>query len=373
MRTVLTVIGTRPEAIKMAPVINALKQAGWCRCVVVASAQHRQLLDQVLELFGIKADDDLDLMREGQSLAQLTSNLFSALDRVLDEHSPDLVLAQGDTTTAMASAVVSFYRRIPFAHVEAGLRTGDLYNPFPEEFNRVVAGRVAMLHFAPTEASRQALKVEGVRDDQILVTGNTVVDALLTIAAKPLRVPIDIPNDGRVILLTAHRRESFGQPLANIFKAVSRLVTDFPDLHVIYPVHPNPNVREMASSMLRGHDRIHLLAPLNYSNLVACLKRSHFVLTDSGGIQEEAPALGKPVLVLRNETERPEGIQAGVAKLVGTNEQAIYGAAVTLLTDHGSYAAMARAVSPYGDGRAAARIVESLASLFDTLPARAVA
>jgi UDP-N-acetylglucosamine 2-epimerase (non-hydrolysing) len=373
MRTVLAVIGTRPEAIKMAPVVGALKRAEWCRCVVVASAQHRQLLDQVLELFGIKVDEDLDLMQEGQSLAELTSRLFTALDQVLEGHSPDMVLAQGDTTTAMASAVVAFYRQIPFAHVEAGLRTGNLYNPFPEEFNRVVAGRVATLHFAPTEGARLALQLEGVRKEQILVTGNTIVDALLSIASRPLRMPVDIPNAERAILLTAHRRESFGQPIASIFKAVARLVDDFPDLHVIYPVHPNPNVRDAAISMLRGNDRVHLLAPLDYSGFVACLKRCDLVLTDSGGIQEEAPALGKPVLVLRNETERPEGIEAGVAKLVGTNEQAIYTAARTLLTDQASYAAMARAMSPYGDGQAAARIVESLAKYFNAMPTRAVA
>lgn len=361
MKKILTVIGTRPEAIKMAPVIAALQQVDRCRTVVVASAQHRHLLDQVLDLFSIRADDDLNVMRDGQSLAQLTSALFTGLDAMLEKHRPDLVLAQGDTTTAMVAAVTAFYRRIPFGHIEAGLRTGDLENPFPEEFNRIVAGRVASFHFAPTQGASEALKAEGVPASRILVTGNTVIDALLLVARSNPPMPIEIPKGRRLVLMTAHRRESFGAPLASVFMAVRRLTAEFQDLHVVYPVHPNPNVRTMARDMLVGLERVHLVEPLDYGSLVACLKHCHFVMTDSGGLQEEAPALGKPVLVLRTETERPEGVTAGVARLVGTDEDTLLSEARKLLNDAGEFRKMARSVSPYGDGRAAARIVTAIA------------
>jgi UDP-N-acetylglucosamine 2-epimerase (non-hydrolysing) len=361
MLNVTAIVGTRPEAIKMAPVIKALHAAPWCCCSVVATAQHRELLDRVFDLFDIGVDVDLDLMREGQSLAGLSSRLFDKLDAVYRKHRADLVLAQGDTTTVMVAAMVAFYHRIPFGHVEAGLRTGDLYNPFPEELNRIVAGRVASLHFAPTETARAALLREGISSDSIWITGNTVVDALLDVASRPLDLPISIPAGRRVILMTAHRRENFGKPLMRIFSAVRRLTESYPDLEIVYPVHPNPNVKTVAYEMLSGVSRVHLLEPLDYASLVALLKRSTLVLTDSGGIQEEAPALGKPVLVLREETERPEAVEAGVAKLTGTQEDTIIAEVGRLLEDPVAYAAMARSVSPYGDGRAAVRIVKAIA------------
>jgi UDP-N-acetylglucosamine 2-epimerase (non-hydrolysing) len=364
MLRVAAVIGTRPEAIKMAPVISALKATAWCDCRVIATAQHRDLLDRVFDLFDVRVDVDLDIMRERQSLSQLTSHLFERLDAVLAQDRPHLVLAQGDTTTVMVAGVVAFYRRIPFGHVEAGLRTGDLNSPFPEELNRIVAGRVAALHFAPTETARAALLREGVAGETIFVTGNTVVDALLAVASRPLELPIALPEEHRIILMTAHRRENFGKPMARIFRAVKRLAECFADVEVVYPVHPNPDVETMAYDMLSGVPRIHLLEPLDYGSLVAVLKRSTLVLTDSGGIQEEAPALGKPVLVMRDETERPEALEAGVAKLTGTQEAAIVRDASLLLSNPRAYQLMSRAISPYGDGRAASRIATIVAEHF---------
>lgn len=366
MLRVAAIVGTRPEAIKMAPVIKALQHASWCECVTVATAQHRHLLDQVLELFGIGVDIDLDIMRDGQTLASLTSRLFDRLDAVWEQTKPRLILGQGDTTTAMAAAVTAFYRRIPFGHVEAGLRTGALLNPFPEEFNRIVAGRVAALHFAPTQTAEDALLREGVRPQDIFVTGNTVVDALLDVARSPVELPVKVSSNNRLVLMTAHRRENFGEPMARIFRAVRRIIHDYRDVEIIYPVHPNPNVRGMAYEMLGSLPRMHLLPPLDYQALVACLKRCTLVLTDSGGIQEEAPALAKPVLVMREETERPEAVIAGVARLVGTQEDCIYHEVVRLLTDESAYRVMARAISPYGDGQAASRIVGIISQQFAT-------
>jgi UDP-N-acetylglucosamine 2-epimerase (non-hydrolysing) len=354
---VAAVVGTRPEAIKMAPVIKALQAADWCKCIVVATAQHRQMLDQVLELFGIKVDIDLDVMCERQTLPLLTSRLFERLDGVYVEHKPDLVLAQGDTTTVMVAAMTAFYHRIPFGHVEAGLRTGDPQNPFPEEMNRVVAGRLAALHFAPTSTAADALRREGVPEADIAVTGNTVIDALLEVAAKSHDLPLTLPRGQRVILLTAHRRENFGAPYERILAAVNRLIARYPDIEVVYPLHPNPNVKTMAHQRLGRTHRVHLLQPLDYHHLVAVMKASTLVLTDSGGIQEEAPALGKPVLVLREETERPEAVEAGVAKLVGTDEDAIVSETARLLDEESAYRHMAQSISPYGDGKAASRIV----------------
>ena len=361
---VAAVVGTRPEAIKMAPVIRALKSSRWCDCLVVGTAQHRELLDQALELFGISIDVDLNIMREGQSLSSLTARLFERLDGVFAEHKPDVILAQGDTTTVMVASIVAFYQGVPFGHVEAGLRTGDLHNPFPEEFNRIVAGTLATMHFAPTETAQKALLSEGLAEETIFVTGNTVVDALLDVASRPLQLPLPIPEDHRLILMTAHRRENFGRPMENIFRAVQRLVERYPDVEVIYPVHPNPNVKATAHAMLSGVPRVHLLEPLDYLSLVAVLKRSVLVLTDSGGIQEEAPALAKPVLVMRIETERPEAVEAGVAKLIGTQEDMIVSEVGRLLDSPVAYNAMARSVSPYGDGKAAARIVRIIAERF---------
>ncbi|MBA2125580.1 UDP-N-acetylglucosamine 2-epimerase (non-hydrolyzing) [Hyphomicrobium methylovorum] len=354
---VAAVVGTRPEAIKMAPVIKALQSANWCECIVVATAQHRQMLDQVLDLFGIKVDIDLDVMRERQSLPALTARLFESLDAAFQKQKLDLVLAQGDTTTVMVAAMIAFYHRIPFGHVEAGLRTGDLNNPFPEEMNRVVASRLAALHFTPTKKAADALLREGVREADIIVTGNTVIDALLEVAKRAPDLPMTLPAGQRLILLTAHRRENFGAPNERIFSAINRLIKRHPDIEVIYPVHSNPNVKRIAHERLGSTPRVHLRDPLDYNQLVAVMKASVLILTDSGGIQEEAPALGKPVLVLREQTERPEAVEAGVAKLVGTDEDTIVDETTRLLEDETAYRAMAQAISPYGDGKAAGRIV----------------
>ncbi|KGI78504.1 non-hydrolyzing UDP-N-acetylglucosamine 2-epimerase [Oleiagrimonas soli] len=356
----LCIVGTRPEGIKMAPVIKALKQASWARVTVLATAQHRDLLDQVLSLFDIRPDMDLNIMKDNQSLSELTSRLLTRLDEAFAELRPDIVLAQGDTTTVMTAALAAFYRRIPFGHVEAGLRTHDMANPFPEEMNRLVAGHLARWHFVPTQRSRANLLREGIDERAIHVTGNTVIDALLEIAEKewPLDVPLD--DARRLVLVTAHRRENFGAPLREICKAILRLVDHHEDIEVLYPVHPNPNVRAVVAELLSGHSRIHLVDPLEYAPFVEAQKRAHLILTDSGGVQEEAPALGKPVLVMRVETERPEAVEEGVVRLVGTDEDEIFTQASRLLSDAQAHAAMARGVSPYGDGHAASRIADIL-------------
>ena len=357
MKTVLCVVGTRPEAIKMAPVILALRSEPWARVRVVATAQHRQMLDQVLGLFAITPDVDLDLMRPDQDLADLTARMLVALDATLSAERPDVVLAQGDTTTVLATGIASFYRRVPFGHVEAGLRTGDLGNPFPEEMNRTLASRLARVHFAPTAAARASLVNEGIDDKAIHVTGNTVIDALLQVAERD--VPIGVPLDPRkrLVLVTAHRRESFGAPLRAAFGALRTLAARNADVQILYPVHPNPNVSGPAREILGGQPGIVLCEPLEYGPFVSAMKRASFVITDSGGVQEEAPALGKPVLVLREETERPEAVAEGVVKLVGTSAERILAEAQRLLDDGDAYRAMARGVSPYGDGHAAERIV----------------
>lgn len=362
--TILCVIGTRPEAIKMAPIILALKQTPWARLRVLATAQHREMLDESLLIFGIRPDIDLNIMRPTQSLPELTTRLLTALDKVMEDEAPDVVFAQGDTTTVLATAMASFYRRIPFCHVEAGLRTHDFNNPFPEEMNRVLAGHLAQLHFAPTEQAKSNLLKEGVRAERIFVTGNTVIDALLSVAARNTELDIKVPAGKRLILLTAHRRENFGAPLEEIFNAVQTLAERYPELHFVYPVHPNPHVAEPAKIRLGNIPGITLCQPLGYAQLVALMKHSWLVLTDSGGLQEEAPALGKPVLVLRDETERPEAVQAGVAKLVGAHHHSIVAAVEQLLNDGVRYQSMAQGISPYGDGHAATRIVKILQSHF---------
>ena len=359
---VLCVVGTRPEAIKMAPVILALRQQPGIDCRVLATAQHRQMLDQVLDFFHITPDIDLDLMRPNQNLAELTSRLMSTLDGVLAEEAPDVVLAQGDTTTVMTVALACFYRRIPFGHVEAGLRTGDMDNPFPEEANRVIASRLARWHFAPTAGSRDNLLKEGVPADDVYVTGNTVIDALLATAARPdARLPVAIAEDRPLVLVTAHRRENFGEPFRQICRAVEKLARAYPGTAFLYPVHPNPNVRDVAHRMLGDLRNVFLCPPMDYAPFVAAMKRAHFIISDSGGVQEEAPALGKPVLVLRDETERPEAVEEGVVKLVGPHCDAIVEQASRLMDDQAAYRSMARGVSPYGDGKASARIVEVIA------------
>jgi UDP-N-acetylglucosamine 2-epimerase (non-hydrolysing) len=363
---VLTIVGTRPEAIKMAPVILALqRRSERFESRVCATAQHRQMLDQVLGLFDIRPQYDLNLMRDNQSLAEITASVFTGIDRVLRDEKPDWVLVQGDTTTVMATALTAYYHKIHIGHVEAGLRTHDKYQPFPEEINRKVAGAVADAHFAPTRLARENLLAEGVPADTIQVTGNPVVDALLLAAQRPFDMghsPLaGLPADLRWVLVTAHRRESFGAPLEQICEAIRDLAERFRgDVHFLYPVHLNPNVGEPVRRLLGNIPNITLLPPLDYLPMVNALKRSELVLTDSGGLQEEAPALGKPVLVLREVTERPEGIEAGTARLVGTDRQKIIDAATRLLTQPVEYEKMAHSVNPYGDGHAAERIVDWL-------------
>lgn len=359
-RQILCVVGTRPEAIKMAPVILALKNTSWANVRVLATAQHRQMLDQVLAFFGITPDIDLNMMRPNQSLTTLTARLLLELDEVLQSERPDVVLVQGDTTTVMTVALACFYHRIPIGHVEAGLRTGDIHNPFPEEANRVIAGRLARWHFAPTQTSRENLVREGFPDCHVHVTGNTVIDALLMTAAKDLDIGEVLNENRRLVLVTSHRRENFGDPFREICRALKTLAKNNPDIEILYPVHPNPNVHDVAHNMLGDVPNVKLCAPLDYAPFIGALKRAYLVISDSGGVQEEAPALGKPVLVLRDETERPEAVEMGVVKLVGPHEDRIVAEAQRLLDDPGAYAAMARGVSPYGDGKAASRIVEIL-------------
>jgi UDP-N-acetylglucosamine 2-epimerase (non-hydrolysing) len=359
-KKILCVIGTRPEAIKMAPVILALQKEEWADVRVLATAQHRGLLDQVLSLFSIKPDVDLNIMQPNQTLSELTARLLQRLDEVLTREAPDAVIAQGDTTTVMTVALACFYQHIPFGHVEAGLRTGDLNNPFPEEMNRIVAGRLSRWHFAPTQLAQQNLLDEAIDPNTIHMTGNTVIDALLDVADRCDEHQPEVSSDKRLLLVTAHRRENFGQPFEHICQALKTLADTREDVELLYPVHPNPNVLEVAHRVLGEHPRIRLVSPLDYLPFVAAMRRAYLILSDSGGVQEEAPALGKPVLVLRNETERPEAVAEGVVKLVGPNEQAIVDQVNHLLDDQKAYKAMARGVSPYGDGHAAERIVSIL-------------
>lgn len=363
-KKILCTVGTRPEAIKMAPVILALKKEPWANVRILATAQHRNMLDQVNAFFGIEPDIDLDIMRPNQTLTTLTARLLLELDNVLQAEKPDVVLVQGDTTTVMSVAMACFYHRIPIGHVEAGLRTWDMENPFPEEANRVITGKLARWHFAPTEGSRQNLLREGVQDSDILVTGNTVIDALLMTAAKDIEVGIDIDANKRLVLVTSHRRENFGQPFRNICQALHTLAKNNPDVQFLYPVHPNPNVKDVAHEMLGSISNILLCDPLDYAPFVAAMKRAYLIISDSGGVQEEAPALGKPVLVLRDETERPEAVDQGVVKLVGPNYERIVTEAQRLLDDELAYREMARGISPYGDGLAAGRIVKTLREHF---------
>ena len=361
---ILCVVGTRPEAVKMAPVIMALRDSGRFDCRILATAQHRQMLDQVLAFFGLQPDVDLDIMRPNQTLPELTARLLVALDGVLATEQPAAVLAQGDTTTVMAVALACFYRRIPFGHVEAGLRTGDLHYPFPEEANRVIAGRLAQWHFAPTRSSRDNLAREGIADADIFVTGNTVIDALLMTANRDVPIGVELPPGKRLVLVTAHRRENFGEPFRQVCAALRTLAERNPDVGFLYPVHPNPNVKDVAHTVLSGLPNFRLCEPLDYAPFVTAMKQAFFIISDSGGVQEEAPALGKPVLVLRDETERPEAVDEGVVKLVGPRQEAIVREAQQLLDDPAAYRAMARGVSPYGDGKASGRIVQVLLDHF---------
>jgi len=364
---VMTVLGTRPEAIKMAPVIKSLMNySEEVKSVVCVTAQHREMLDQVLKIFGIVPDYDLNLMKPNQSLSLLTANLLTALDEVITFEKPDWVLVQGDTTTAMVASLVAYYHRIKLGHVEAGLRTNDKFQPFPEEINRRIADILADAYFAPTQNSRMNLLKEGIRSESIVVTGNTVIDALMMIsrrvAGRPLdsRISTSIKNK-LLILVTVHRRESFGEPLENICKALARIALSYQEkIQIVYPVHLNPNVRKTVYETLSGIPNISLIEPVNYEELVGLMSSSYLILTDSGGIQEEAPSLHKPVLVLREMTERPEAIEAGAAKLIGTDADRIYSETMRLIEEPKSYHRMASAINPYGDGQASQRIVQFL-------------
>lgn len=364
MKKILCVVGTRPEAIKMAPVILALKNEPWANVRVLATAQHRHMLDQVLRFFSIEPDIDLDIMRPNQALTTLTARLLLDLDDVLQANKPDVVLVQGDTTTVMAVSLTCFYHRIHIGHVEAGLRTWNIQTPFPEEMNRVITGRLARWHFAPTEGSRQNLLREGIADKDIVVTGNTVIDALLMTASMDLNIGIELEMSKRLILVTAHRRENFGKPFLNVCRALRTLAERNINIQILYPVHPNPNVKDVAYEMLGSCKNIILCEPLDYAPFIAAMKRAYFIISDSGGVQEEAPALGKPVLVLRDESERPEAVVLGVVKLVGTNYERIVNEAQVLLDDASAYNLMARGISPYGDGKGSERIVTVLRQYF---------
>ncbi len=362
---VLSVIGTRPEAVKMAPVVQRLRHTTGIESIVCVTAQHREMLDQVLNLFDILPDIDLDLMKPNQSLAEITAAIFTHLDPVIKQVKPDWILSQGDTSTVMATALLAYYNRVKFGHVEAGLRTGEKFQPFPEEINRMVAGIAADLHFAPTEWSKQNLLKENVPAERIVVTGNPVIDALRQVAEKPAPAEVEALmqklGNSRLVLVTAHRRENFGRPLENICAALKSLAESCTgQIHIVYPVHLNPNVQETVYPRLSGIPNITLLPPLDYLPMVHLMKRAALVLTDSGGIQEEAPGFGVPVLVLRAATERPEGIAAGTVKMVGTDTETILRESSNLLDNPAEHAKMARAVNPYGDGHAAERIVESI-------------
>ncbi|MBO4898031.1 MAG: UDP-N-acetylglucosamine 2-epimerase (non-hydrolyzing) [Clostridia bacterium] len=367
--TVMTVFGTRPEAIKMAPLVKELEKCDKIKSVVCVTAQHRQMLDQVLELFKITPDYDLDIMKERQTLAGITTRALDGLDKVMAEVKPDIVLVHGDTTTTFAGSVAAFYNGAKVGHVEAGLRTYDKWSPFPEEMNRRLTGAIADLHFSPTIRNKNNLMRENVSEESIFITGNTVIDALKTTVYdnytfnnKELE---NILNSGkRIILMTAHRRENLGEPLYNITRAVRRVADQFTDTEVIYPVHLNPAVRSVANEVLGGHDRIHLIDPLEAGDMHNAMARSYLIMTDSGGLQEEAPSLGKPVLVLRRETERPEAVEAGTVRLAGTEEDVIFQMADELLSDKAEYDKMAKAVNPYGDGNACKRIVNAILYTF---------
>ncbi|MEB3288188.1 MAG: UDP-N-acetylglucosamine 2-epimerase (non-hydrolyzing) [Vampirovibrionales bacterium] len=362
---VLSVFGTRPEAIKMAPVVLALAKEGESfESRVCVTAQHRQMLDQVLHLFGIQPDYDLDLMAPNQDLFHITTRVLNGMKDVLDDFSPDVVLVHGDTTTTMATSLAAFYKKIPIGHVEAGLRTWNKYYPFPEEINRVVTDSVTTLYFAPTEGSKSNLLKAGVDSKHIYLTGNTVIDALFYTLKKIEEhqdpSPVSLDSSKRLVLVTMHRRENFGKPLQDICKALKEIVESHDDVEMVIPVHPNPNVRETVHQLLGNLKNVHLIEPLDYEPFCHLMQHAHLILTDSGGIQEEAPSLKKPVLVLRDETERPEAVEMGTVQLVGSDYQRVLTTANRLLDDKVAYDAMAKAVNPYGDGKAAERIVEAL-------------
>lgn len=362
---VACVIGTRPEVIKMAPVIAAIRASGTMEPFVVCTAQHRQLLDDMLTIFNITPDVDMNIMQHNQSLATLTGNLFTNMEKLFLKEKFDAVIAQGDTTTTMVASQIAFYHRIPYGHVEAGLRSYDLYHPFPEEMNRVFVSQVATWHFVPTAGEKENLLKERVPDKNIFITGNTVIDALYLIAKRNTPLPESIPAAKRMILMTLHRRESFGKPIQDIFAAVKLLVEKFPDIQIVYPVHPNPNVHDTAVNMLGKVPGVTLIDPQPYDVFVSLMNHAYFMMSDSGGIQEEAPALNKPVIVLRDVTERPLVIELGLGKLVGTDKDRIVEVTSELLTNQDSYNSMRKGISPYGDGHAAQRIVDVMDAYFN--------
>ena len=361
---VMTIFGTRPEAVKMAPLVKELESRPEIQSICCITAQHREMLDDVLKLFDITPDYDLNIMQANQSLYTITSKCLLGLEEVFSQEKPDLVLVHGDTSTTFSGALAAFYQKISVGHVEAGLRTWDKYSPWPEEMNRTLVGDMAELHFAPTKANKENLLNEGIREG-IFITGNTVIDALKTTVREDYVFRTQLLNEldytgKKIILVTCHRRENYGQPMTNIMKALRRLAEDFPEAELVYPVHLSPVVRNAAQEYLSGHERIHLIDPLTPDEMHNLMARATFVMTDSGGLQEEAPALGRPVLVLRRETERPEAVEAGTVLLAGTEEEEVYAQGARLLTDQAAYDQMAHAVNPYGDGEACRRIVDAI-------------
>lgn len=362
MKKIMLVFGTRPEAIKMCPLVNELKKRQELKTVVCVTGQHRQMLDMVLKAFSVTPDYDLSIMKDKQTLFDVTTNILERIKAVLESEKPDIVLVHGDTSTTFVTALACFYLQIPVGHVEAGLRTYNIYSPYPEEFNRQAVSIIAKYNFAPTEMSKNNLLREGRSEENIYVTGNTAIDALKTTVREDYSHPeLEWAKDSRLIMLTAHRRENLGEPMRNMFRAIKRIVDEHGDLKVIYPIHMNPVVRQAAAEIFGDDERFHIIEPLDVLDFHNFLARSYLILTDSGGIQEEAPSLGKPVLVMRDTTERPEGIAAGTLKLVGTNEETIYNEFKRLITDKQAYDAMAKASNPYGDGHACERIADILA------------
>lgn len=359
MKKVMLVFGTRPEAIKMCPLVNELKKRERIQTLVCVTGQHRQMLDMVLEAFNVVPDYDLSIMKDKQTLFDVTTNILNTIKEVLEKEKPDVVLVHGDTSTTFVTALACFYLQIPVGHVEAGLRTYNIYSPYPEEFNRQAVSIISKYNFAPTELSKQNLLKEGKDPNTIYVTGNTAIDALKTTVRDNYNHPeLDWAKDSRLIMITAHRRENLGEPMCHMFKAIRRVMDEHPDVKAIYPIHMNPAVREIANKYLGDDDRIHIIEPLDVLDFHNFLNKSYLILTDSGGIQEEAPSLGKPVLVMRDTTERPEGIEAGTLKLVGTEEETIYNEFSRLLSDKDEYEKMSKASNPYGDGFASKRIAD---------------
>lgn len=358
---VMTIFGTRPEAIKMAPLVKELESREEIESIVCVTAQHRQMLDQVLDTFEIVPDYDLNIMKQGQTLVDITTRALQSLDEVISNVKPDIVLVHGDTTTTLSGSLAAFYNKVLVGHVEAGLRTYDKYSPYPEEINRQVTGVIADMHFAPTEVSKNNLIKEGKKADDIYITGNTAIDALNTTVNKDYSNDLfEIIGSDRIIMLTAHRRENLGEPMKNMFRAIKRITEEFDDVQVVYPIHLNPLVREAADEILGDSKKVHIIEPLEVFDFHNFLNKSYIIMTDSGGIQEEAPSLGKPVLVLRDTTERPEGVVAGTLKLAGTDEETIYNLTKKLLTDSNAYEEMSKASNPYGDGKASKYIVDAI-------------